>query len=78
MPKCFFYIVSWWFDEKGNAKVRTKAELKEHNISIDVIESETNEKAAIKHRDCREAHRILRRMICPVTLIEEERERLKT
>jgi negative regulator of replication initiation len=77
LPKCFFYIVSWWFDHNGEAKVRTKAELKEQGIKIDIIESETKETAAIKHRDCREAHRTLGPMICPLPLTSEEGQRLK-
>ena len=49
LPECFYYIVSWCFDTKGNAHVRTKTELKEKGINIDINESATNTKAAIKH-----------------------------
>jgi hypothetical protein len=76
LKKCFYYIVSWWFDEKGGAHMHTLKELKDRNIKIDITQSETNTPATIKPKDCREAHRTLGPMICPDEKNKEEPDRL--
>jgi hypothetical protein len=74
--KCFYYIISWWFDPAGKPHMRTEKELQELGIAMELRQSENGEVCNIIHKDCREAHKTLGPLICPDNKNTEEFGRL--
>ena len=59
LSKCFFYIMHWYFDEKGQPHLALQEQLQRMKCEIQITESTTNRIADIKMLDCKTDHKTL-------------------
>jgi hypothetical protein len=59
LSKCFYYILTWEFDDEGVPRHTSKQELEEQGVQITIQEADKDEPTAIKHLDCNTAHQTL-------------------
>ena len=62
LPKCFYYVLRWNFDEEGEARLASRQEIP-HQITL--IESQTDETCEIEQKDCSDAHKTLGNHVAP-------------
>ena len=59
LSKCFFYVMHWYFDEKGQPQLANNETLKRLKCEIKITESATNQEANIRLLDSSEDHTTL-------------------
>jgi hypothetical protein len=78
LTKCFYYILTWRFDNRGNPIPTTIAEQRENAPQISVPDSLTNIATTITQKEITEAHKTLGCYKCIIRNEAAEIEYLKT
>jgi hypothetical protein len=59
LTKCFYYILTWKFDNKGNPIATTVTEQRESTQQISITDTFTNDTITIQQKEVGEAHKTL-------------------
>jgi hypothetical protein len=59
LEKCFYYLLTWKFDEDGNAHPETMAEQQGRHTAIEITDEHTQEKLTIKQKEITAPHKTL-------------------
>ena len=73
LSKCFYYLIHWTFDKKGNPKLATPDDA---IPPIEIVSSATGETVRIKQLSCHDPHKTLGVLISPSQNQSAERTRL--
>ena len=75
LPKCFFYVIYWAFNEEGEPRLLTPADL---NTTVTVTDSENGTETEIAQKSCYSSHKTLGVLETPSGDYSDESTRLLT
>ena len=75
LSKCFYYILSWKFDEEGNGKLMIITEQRQYVNEIQIQENDSDLSVLIKQRDVDDSHKTLG---CFKTITGNEQDEIQT
>lgn len=73
LSKCFYYTFHWQFDDAGNASFSPSV----GSPQISIVDSSTDTRTTIEHKECSESHKTLGKMENPSGNYDDEAIRIK-